>query len=29
MDGRAHRLKENSYFKKENGTWFYVSAVES
>ncbi|KZY60769.1 hypothetical protein A3742_26735 [Oleiphilus sp. HI0071] len=29
IDGRAHRLIENSYFKKENGAWFYVSAVES
>ena len=28
VDGRAHRLQENSFFKKENGAWFYVSAVE-
>ena len=28
VDGRAHRLQENSYFKKVDGVWFYVNAVD-
>lgn len=28
IEGRAHRLQENSYFKKVDGAWFYVNAVD-
>ena len=28
VDGRAYRLDEHSYFKKEGGVWYYVNATE-
>lgn len=28
INGRAHRLEEKSFFKKEDGVWFYVDAAQ-